>query len=105
MCAGLAQLPVVPEACLAAQLATNYGFTPLVTSLGMSYLARLARQDPLLLAAGLASSDFAPYLGAIKSCDHRTNSLGLARLACSTAKSWLICLQVYVLQALYNFDP
>ena len=42
--AGLAQLPAVPEPCLAAQLASNYGFTPLVTSLGMSYLKRLAAQ-------------------------------------------------------------
>ena len=51
-------------------------------------------QDPLLLAAGVASTDFAPFLGDVKPCSPRTSSLSLARLACPTAKSWLICLQV-----------
>lgn len=37
-------MPHVPDASLVAQLAVNYGFTKLVTRLGMSYLQRLAAQ-------------------------------------------------------------
>ena len=39
-------MPHVPDSSLVAQLAVNYGFTQLVTRLGMSYLQRLAAQVP-----------------------------------------------------------
>lgn len=85
----------LPPRCLVASTAYQYGFSPLVVSVGTTYFQRLAAADPVLKGAAQSCPDFAAFVEGIPDMPSKVSkSVGAPLHQCQTVRHWLLAVHL-----------